>query len=57
MPYGPGAKHGKSIKNPETYNSLMRSGMSKSQAAAISNAQLNKTGRKGKHRGRRKGRK
>lgn len=50
MPYKPGSTHGPSIHNNETYNALMRKGMSKSKAAAISNAALNKTGRKGKHR-------
>lgn len=50
MPYKPGSRgHGPSVKNPETYNALMRSGMDKSKAAAISNAAFNKTGRKGKH--------
>lgn len=43
--------HGKSIKNPATYESLKSSGMSKSQAAAISNAALNKGAKKGVHRG------
>jgi hypothetical protein len=57
VPWPPGSKHGPSIKNPETYNSLMRKGMSKSKAAAISNAQLNKTGKKGKHRKRKRGKK
>lgn len=52
MPYNPGSKHGNSIKNPETYSSLMRSGMSQGKAAAISNAALKKYGKKGKHRGR-----
>lgn len=51
MPYKPGSRgHGPSVKNPETYNALMRKGMSKGQAAAISNSAFNKTGRKGKHR-------
>lgn len=49
MPYRPGSTHGPSIHNNETYNALMRKGMSKSKAAAISNAALNKTGKKGKH--------
>lgn len=39
--------HGKSIKNPKVYDALRRQGMSKSQAAAISNAGA-KGGRKGK---------
>jgi hypothetical protein len=51
LPYSPGSRgHGPSIHNPETYNALMRKGMSKSSAAAISNAQLNKTGKRGVHR-------
>ncbi len=51
MPYKPGSRgHGPSIHNPETYNALMRSGMSKGEAAAISNSALNKTGKKGVHR-------
>jgi hypothetical protein len=51
VPYKPGSRgHGPSVKNPETYNALMRKGMTKSEAAAISNSALNKTGRKGKHR-------
>lgn len=51
MPYDPGARgHGSSIHNPETYNALMRKGMSQSKAAAISNGAFNKTGKKGKHR-------
>lgn len=54
MPYKPGSKHGSSIKNSETYNALMRSGMSKGKAAAISNAAFNKSGKKGRHRKRRK---
>jgi hypothetical protein len=56
MPYSPGSKHGSSIKNEATYEALMRSGMSQGKAAAISNAALKKTGKKGVHRGR-KGRK
>ena len=55
MPYtgtpAGGASHGKSIKNPATYEALMRGGkMSKSKAAAISNAALNKGHKKGRHR-------
>jgi hypothetical protein len=52
---GPGTSkkfpHGKSVKNPATYESLKKEGMSKSQAAAISNAALNKGHKKGVHRG------
>jgi hypothetical protein len=33
-----GKKHGPSIKNPKQYEGLRESGMSKSRAAAISNA-------------------
>lgn len=51
MPYSPGSTHGPSIHNPETYNALMREGMSKGQAAAISNSALKKGYAKGKHRG------
>lgn len=42
--------HGKSIKNPATYEALKGS-FSKSSAAAISNAALNKGYKKGVHRG------
>ncbi len=61
MPYpirGPAADHGPSIKNPATYEALINErGMSKSQAAAISNAALNRGAKKGKHHaGRRKSR-
>ncbi len=35
-------KHGSSIKKPKTYEALKRKGMSKSRAAAISNAQAGK---------------
>jgi hypothetical protein len=52
---GPGTSkkfpHGKSVKNPATYESLKASGMGKSQAAAISNAAFNKSGKRGVHRG------
>ena len=41
--------HGKSIKNPATYEALKREGMSKGKAAAISNAALNKGYKKGRH--------
>jgi uncharacterized protein YoaH (UPF0181 family) len=50
MPYALGSKHGSSIKNPETYNSLMRKGMDQGKAAAISNAAVRKGHRKGRHR-------
>lgn len=43
--------HGPSIKNPATYEALRSEGMSKSSAAAISNAALAKTGKRGVHRG------
>jgi hypothetical protein len=57
MPYSGtppgGADHGKSVKNPATYEALMRGGkMSKAKAAAISNAALNKGYKKGRHRSR-----
>jgi hypothetical protein len=45
----PGKNHGKSIKNPRTYEALKRQGMSKSKAAAISNAAIKKGYRKGRH--------
>lgn len=54
-----GADHGKSIKNPATYEALMRDNpkMSQGQAAAISNGALKKGYKKGRHRsGRRHGR-
>lgn len=51
----PGSDHGPSIKNPATYEALKREGYSKSSAAAISNAALNKGARKGKHRGKKRG--
>ncbi len=44
-----GGKHGKSIKNPDTYEALRRKGMSKSKAARISNGVLLRGVRKGKH--------
>ena len=57
MPYATDAKgplkgydHGPSVKNSATYEALItKRGMSKSQAAAISNAALKKNGRKGRH--------
>jgi len=45
-----GISHGPSIKNPATYEALMREGHSKASAAAISNSALKKTGKKGRHR-------
>jgi hypothetical protein len=58
MPYATSGEpydHGPSVKNPATYEALItEKGMSKSRAAAISNAALNKGYRKGKHRGKRK---
>lgn len=47
-----GADHGPSIKNPATYEALMRDhpGMSQGQAAAISNSALKKGYKKGRHR-------
>jgi hypothetical protein len=53
-----GISHGSSVKNPATYEALMRDhpGMSKSQAAAISNSALKKGHKKGRHHSR-KGRK
>lgn len=41
--------HGPSIKNGKTYDALVRAGHSKSSAAAISNAALNKGYKRGKH--------
>lgn len=43
--------HGKSVKNPATYEALKRSGKSKGSAAAISNSALNKGYKKGVHHG------
>jgi hypothetical protein len=45
----PRGDHGPSIKNPATYEALKREGKSKSSAAAISNAALNKGYKKGAH--------
>jgi hypothetical protein len=45
--------HGKSIKNPATYEALKRKGMSKTKAARISNAALRRGFKKGR-RGRKK---
>jgi hypothetical protein len=47
----PGKKYA-SIKKPAMYEDLRQEGMSKSQAAAISNAQAKKTKKKGKKKGR-----
>lgn len=45
----PGGKSpGPSIKDAKQYEALKRKGMSKSQAAAISNASFNKSGRRSK---------
>lgn len=43
-----GKKPGPSIKKPDTYEALKDKGMSKSKAAAISNAQAKKLKSKGK---------
>jgi hypothetical protein len=43
----PGHNHGKSIKRPKVYEALKRKGMSKSKAAAISNAMTGKRRKKG----------
>jgi hypothetical protein len=46
-----GYDHGPSIKNSATYEALItEKGMSKSEAAAISNGALKKGAKKGKHR-------
>ena len=45
----PRGNHGPSIKNPACYEALKRKGHSKSSAAAICNAALNKGYRKGVH--------
>jgi len=42
--------HGKSIKNPATYEALKRCGHSKASAAAISNWALNASYKRGVHR-------
>lgn len=41
-----GKKPGPSIKKPDTYEALKKKGMSKSKAAAISNAQTKKLKKK-----------
>lgn len=43
--------HGKSIRNPATYEALRKEGMSKEKAAAISNGVLKNGVRKGVHHG------
>lgn len=43
--------HGKSIKNPAVYEALKKQGRTKSEAAAISNAAMSKTGKRGSHGG------
>jgi hypothetical protein len=45
----PKSKHGKSIKNPATYEALRRKGMPKTAAARISNSALRKGIKKGRH--------
>jgi hypothetical protein len=47
----PSGNHGPSIKNPATYEALKRQGMSKTQAARISNGALRKGYCKGAHGG------
>ena len=42
-----GKDPGPSIKKPDTYEALKKKGMSKSKAAAISNAQAKKSRKKG----------
>ena len=45
-----GFEHGPSVKNSATYEALITErGMSKSKAAAISNAAIKKTGKRGRH--------
>jgi hypothetical protein len=46
--------HGKSIKNPAVYEALKKQGRTKSEAAAISNAAKNKTGKRGSHGGKKR---
>jgi hypothetical protein len=45
----PKGNHGKSVKNPKTYEALRRKGMSKTAAAKISNSALRKGYKKGRH--------
>jgi hypothetical protein len=49
MPARRGFPHGRSIKNPATYDALRRRGMSKYKAARISNGVLKRGVRKGVH--------
>jgi hypothetical protein len=49
----PGSQHGPSIKNARVYDALRRKGMSKSKAAAISNAKRSKGGKRSKGKGKR----
>jgi hypothetical protein len=44
-----GSIHGAAVKNPACYEALKRKGFSKSSAAAICNAALNKGYKKGVH--------
>lgn len=46
--------HGKAIRNSATYEALRSEGMSKTQAAIISNGVLKHGVKKGKHRGKKK---
>jgi hypothetical protein len=52
-----GISHGKSVKNPATYEALMREGHTQSEAAAISNSALNKGFKKGRHHSKKRTRK
>jgi hypothetical protein len=51
------AKHAKSIRNPATYEALIRGGMPKGMAAHLSNGLLKKGYKKGKHGGSKGGKK
>jgi hypothetical protein len=44
----PKGDHGPSIKKPRTYDALRKKGMSKTQAAKISNAQAGGAAKKGR---------
>jgi hypothetical protein len=44
----PGKSPGPSVKKPKTYEALKKKGMSKQRAARISNAQAQKSKRKGR---------
>jgi hypothetical protein len=44
----PGKGPGPSVKKPKTYEALKKKGMSKQRAARISNAQAQKSKRKGR---------